>query len=119
MDAPHLLLELLDDGVQLQVIDGQLRAEFPPGRRTPGRAEAIRAERDGLIDLASRSPAGILATLRRAGIIVSVEGDRIRVDRNVSGLTPDQRAAGYLSPQFVDEVISMEPNHGALLGSQG
>jgi hypothetical protein len=80
MDAAHLLLELLDDGVQLQVTDGHLRAKFPPGTRTPGRADAIRVKRDGLIDLALRSLAEILATLRRAGIIVSLEGDRIRVD---------------------------------------
>src|SRR5688500_650577 len=90
--AARLLLELLDDGVQLQVIDGQLRAEFPPGTRTPGRADAIRVKRDGLIDLASRSPAVILATLRRAGIIVSLEGDRIRVEGDLSSLTAEQRA---------------------------
>jgi hypothetical protein len=97
MEAPRLLLELLADGVQLRVVGGRLRAEFPPGTRTPGRADAIRTERDGLIDLASRSPAEILVTLRLAGIIVSLEGGRIRVEGDLSALTPEQRALVRLS----------------------
>ena len=80
MEAAHLLLELLDAGIQLQVVDGRLRAEFPPARARRAAVEAIRSERDRLIDLASRSPAEILVTLRLAGIIVSLEGDRIRVE---------------------------------------
>ena len=42
MNAPHLLVHLLGEGIHLQVVDGRLRAEFPPGTRTPGRAEVIR-----------------------------------------------------------------------------
>jgi len=92
VEAARLLLELLADDVQLEVVDDRLRAEFPPGTRTPGRAEAIRSERDRLIDLASRSPAEILNTLRLTGIIVSLEGDRIRVEGELSCLTSEQRA---------------------------
>jgi hypothetical protein len=103
--------------VQLQVIDGRLRAEFPPGTRTPGRADAIRAERDGLIDLASRSPAAILATLRRAGIIVSLEGDRIRVDWDVSALTPEQRAViRFHRDDLVDELRREVSNRALVVG---
>jgi hypothetical protein len=92
MDAPRLLLELLDEGIQLQVVDGRLRADFPAGTRTPERSEVIRSVRERLIDLVSRSAAEILITLRLAGIIVSLEGDRIRVEGDLSALTAEQRA---------------------------
>jgi hypothetical protein len=115
MEAAHLLLDLLDDGVCLQVIDGRLRAEFPPGMRTPGRADAIRTKRDGLFDLASRSPAEILVTLRLAGIIVSLEGDRIRVEGDLSALTPQHRALlRFHRDDLVDE-LHRELSDGAMV----
>ena len=92
MEAAHHLLELLDDGVDLQVADDRLRAEFPTGTRTPDRAEAIRSVRDGLIDLETRSPTEILTRLRLAGIIVSIEEDRIRVEGDLSVLASEHRA---------------------------
>jgi hypothetical protein len=33
--------------------------------------------------------------------------------------THDHGTGGHLSPQLVDEVVAMEPDQGALLGSQG
>jgi hypothetical protein len=113
--ASRLLLELLDDGVQLQVVDRRLRADFPPGTRTPGRADAIRTERDGLIDLASRSPAEILVTLRLAGIIVSLEGDRIRVEGDLSTLTPEQRALIRLHRDDLVDELRRELADGAMV----
>jgi hypothetical protein len=92
MNAPHLLLDLLDEGIHLQVVGGRLRAEFPPGTRTLDRAEAIRSEREHLIDLASRSATRILADLRQAGVIVSLESDRIRVEGDRSVMTTELRA---------------------------
>jgi hypothetical protein len=92
MHAPQLLLHLLDEGIHLQVVDGRLRAEYPPGTRTLDRAEAIRSGREQLIDLASRSPARILADLRQAGAIVSLESDRIRVEGDRSVMTTELRA---------------------------
>jgi hypothetical protein len=115
MEAAHLLLELLDDGVQLQVVDGRLRVEFPHGTRSTDRAEAIRSERDRLIDLASRSPAEILTTLRLTGIIVSLEGDRIRVEGDLSCLTSEQRALiRFHRGDLVDE-LRREVSNGALI----
>jgi hypothetical protein len=92
MHAPQLLLHLLDEGIHLQVVDGRLRAEYPPGTRTLDRAEAIRSEREHLIDLASRHPARILADLRQAGAIVSLESDRIRGEGDRSVMTTEPRA---------------------------
>jgi hypothetical protein len=115
MEAAHLLVELLDEGIQLQVVGGRLRAEFPTGTRTPDRAEAIRSERDHLIDLATRSPAEILTMLRLAGIIVTLEGDRIRAEGDLSCLTPEQRSLiRFHRAALVDE-LQRELSAGAMI----
>jgi hypothetical protein len=112
MEAPHLLLDLLDDGVHLQVVDGRLHAEFPAGTRTPDRAEAIRSHRDHLIDLTSRSAAEILATLREAGLIISLEGGLVRVKGCRIDFTAELRALIRFHKAEIVNELSSEPSYG-------
>jgi hypothetical protein len=114
MEAAHLLLELLDQGVQLQVVGDHLRAEFPAGTRTPDRAEAIRTERDRLIDLASRSAAEILATLREAGLIISLAGDRVRVKGRRNDLTAEHRGLIRFHKVEISNELRQMQLHGPL-----
>src|SRR5215213_7535956 len=77
--------------------------------------EAIRSEREHLIDLASCSPTMILADLRQAGAIVSLESDRIRVEGDRSLMTTELRALIRFHRAELINALRRELSEGAMV----